>query len=156
MCIQPLLTLHTRYRRVALHFRGHHKDLAGLLKHRSLPLDPPSVSDSVCLGQGRKTLHPWQSPRAIGPRPALWKSLIESVTIHPERSFLLFPQGIMACFLSSWLVYLFLDGMQMEAHRMYSLVSGCFSYMWRFERITCVVACGLFLFTAEWCPIIWI
>ena len=104
MCTQPLLT---RYRRVALHFREHHKDLVGLLKHRSLPLNPPSVSDSVCLGQGLKTLHPWQSPRAIGPGPALWKSLIESVTIHPERSFLLFPQGIMACFLSSWLVDLF-------------------------------------------------
>lgn len=64
-----------------------------------LLLDPPSASDSVCLGQGLKTLHPWQSPSAIGPGPALWKSLIESVTIPPERSLLLFPQGIMACFL---------------------------------------------------------
>lgn len=89
-------------------FRELHKDLGGLLRHRSLPLDPPSVSDSVCLGQGLKTLHPWQSPGAIGPGPALWKSLIESVTIHPERSFLLVPQGIVACFLSSWLVSLFL------------------------------------------------
>ena len=120
---------------MALHFREHHKDLVGLLKHRSLPLNPPSVSDSVCLGQGLKTLHPWQSPRAIGPGPALWKSLIESVTIHPERSFLLFPQGIMACFLSSWLVYLlFLDGMQMEVHRIYSFVFG-------FLLITMLLGC---------------
>lgn len=84
MCIQPLLTLHTRYRRVALHFRGHHKDLAGLLKHRSLPLDPPSVSDSVCLGQGRKTLHPWQAPRYWSKASTL--KITDRKCYHPSRA----------------------------------------------------------------------
>lgn len=84
MCIQPLLTLHTRYRRVALHFRGHHKDLVGLLKHRLLPLDPPSVSDSVCLGQGCKTLHPWQAPRYWSKASTL--KITDRKCYHPSRA----------------------------------------------------------------------
>lgn len=106
-------------------FRELHKDLGGLLKHRSST--GPTLSFRLSMFWGRDLrLTSLAILGAIGPGPALWKSLIESVTIHPERSFLLASGNRGLVFLSSWLVSFFLDGMQMEC------TQNALFYVWLF------------------------